>query len=407
MSRAVRPDRHDAATLDDDTWAVHGGNRPDVTTGAIRTPIVMANSYLLPRDPATLPEDDPDVLVYTRESGANQLGLEAKLARMDRGEAAAVFGTGMAALHAVFFHLLGPGDHAVVSDVVYMRTFGLFADLLPRKLGVEVDLVDVTDLDAVRAAVRPGTKLVHTEVVANPDLRVADVAALARIAHGVGARLTVDSTFTPPPLLRPLELGADVVVHSLTKYVNGHGDAMGGAVVADKAFVDELKLGALHHVGGAISPFNAWLVMRGSVTLPLRLERHCRTALAVAEFLDADPRVAHVAYPGLTSHPQHALAAQQLSGGYGGVVSFAIAGSHEDRLRFVEDLRLITSAVSLGHDETLVAYEQYPPERGERFAEPFRENGLIRLAIGLEAATDVIADLDAALTTVYGPPTTP
>jgi cystathionine beta-lyase/cystathionine gamma-synthase len=398
-----RPDKHDHATVAEDSWFVHGGNRPDLTTGAVRTPIVMANSYLLPEDPTTLAADDPDLLVYTRESGANQLGLQAKLAALEHGEAAAVLGTGMAALHATFFTLLNPGDHAIVSNVVYMRTFGLFDTLLPTKLGIEVDLVDITDLDAVRAAVRPNTKVVHTEVVANPDLRVADVTALADLAHRHGALLTIDSTFTPPPLMRPLEHGADLAVHSLTKYVNGHGDAMGGAVIGSRDLVDQIKLGPLHHAGGAISPFNAWLIMRGSVTLPLRLRRHCDNAQSVAEFLDRDPRVIHVTYPGLPSHPQHALARDQLSGGYGGVVSFAIDGSHQDRLRFVNDVRVITPAVSLGHDETLIAYERYPESRATAFAPVFRQHGLIRLAVGLESPEDLIADLDAALTTAYGP----
>lgn len=399
----ARPDKHDYATLDEQSWAVHGGNRPDTTTGAIRTPIIMANSYRLPYDPATLKDDDPDTLVYTRESGANQLGLEAKLAAAEHAEAAAVFATGVAALHATFFTLLNPGDHAVVSDVVYMRTFGLFDTLLPAKMGIEATFVDITDLDAVRAAVRPNTRLLHTEVVANPDVSVADVPALAAIAHEAGATLVVDSTLTPPPLARPLELGADVVVHSLTKYYNGHGDAMGGVVLGARALTDQVKLGALHHVGGVISPFNAWLVIRGSITLPLRLQRHCHNAMTIARFLADDPRVAFVSYPGLPEHPQHAVAAAQLRGGFGGVLSFAIAGSHADRLRFVDDLRVVTSAVSLGHDETLIAYEEYPAARAAGFEEPFREHGLIRLAVGLEAAGDLVADLDAALTTVYGP----
>jgi methionine-gamma-lyase len=311
----------------------------------------------------------------------------------------------MAALHATFFALLNPGDHVIVSNVVYMRTWGLFDSLLPAKLGIEVSFVDITNLDAVRAAVRPTTRLIHTEVIANPDLRVADIAALAGIAHHHDALLTVDSTFTPPPLARPLDLGADVVVHSLTKYINGHGDAMGGAVIGTRRLVDEIKLGPLHHVGGTISPFNAWLIMRGSVTLPLRLRRHCDTAQAVAQFLAGDSRVTQVRYPGLADHPQHAVARAELNGGYGGVISFAIAGSHEGRVRFVNDLRLITSAVSLGHDATLIAYEQYPEARAAAFAAAFRNHGLIRLAIGLEAADDLIADLDAALTTAYGLPT--
>lgn len=398
-----RPNKHDYATLSEDSWAVHGGNRPDDTTGAIRTPIVLANSYRLPHDPATLDDADPDLLVYTRESGANQLRLQEKLAAIEHGEAAAVFGTGMAALHAAFFTLLNPGDHVIVSNVVYMRTFGLFDSLLPAKLGIDVDFVDITDLDAVRAAVRPTTRLVHTEAIANPDLRVADIAALAQIAHTGGARLTVDSTFTPPPLLRPLDLGADVVIHSLTKYINGHGDAMGGAVISTRELIDEIKIGPMRHIGGAIAPFNAWLIMRGSITLPLRLRRHCDNALAIASFLTQDSRVTHVAYPGLPGDPHHARAAAQLNTGYGGVVSFAIAGDHQDRLRFVNDLRLITSAVSLGHDETLIAYEQYPEARAAAFSAGFREHGLIRLALGLESSDDLISDLDAALTTAYGP----
>lgn len=399
----ARPDRRDHTTLGEDSWAVHGGNRADDTTGAIRSPIVLANSYRLPPDPTTLDGAGPDTLVYTRESGANQLGLQAKLAAMEHGEAAAVFATGMAALHAAFFTLLDPGDHAIVSNVVYQRVWGLFDAVFPAKLGIEVDFVDITDLDAVRAAVRPGTRLIHTEAIANPDLRVADIAGLARIAHAGGALLTVDSTFTPPPLLRPLDLGADLVVHSLTKFINGHGDAMGGAVIGPGRLVDEIKAGPMHHLGGAIAPFNAWLIMRGSVTLPVRLRRHCENALAVAAFLARDPRVAHVAYPGLPGDAQHARAAAQFTGGFGGVVSFAVAGGHADRVRFVNDLRVITSAVSLGHDETLVAYEEYPQPRAAAFAAPFREHGLIRLAVGLESADDLLADLDAALTTAYGP----
>ena len=399
----TRPDKRHFDTLTGSSWSVHGGNHADETTGAIRTPIVMANSYRLPRDPSDIDDPGYQGLVYTREHGANQRGLEEKLARLDHGQAAAVFATGMAALHAAFFTILDPGDHAIVSNVVYMRVAGLFTDVFPKKLGIEVDFVDITDLEQVRSAVRPSTRLLHTEVIANPDLRVADVAALAGIAHGAGALLTVDSTFTPPPLMRPLDHGADLVVHSLTKYYNGHGDAMGGVVIGDRELVERTRTGAMWHAGGAISPFNAWLIMRGSTTLPLRLERQCRTAQAIAELLAADPRVVHVAYPGLAGHDQHTTATAQLEGGFGGVVSFAIGGTHADRLTFVNDLRVITSAVSLGHDETLIAYEEYPEGPASAFAEPFRDRGLVRLAVGLESVADLVADLDAALTTAYGP----
>jgi len=399
----TRPNKHDFDTLTGNSWSVHGGNHADETTGAIRTPIVMANSYRLPEDPSDIDDPGYQGFVYTREHGPNQRGLEQKLAKLDHGEAAAVFATGMAALHAAFFTILGPGDHAIVSNVVYMRVAGLFADVFPKKLGIDVDFVDITDLDAVRAAIRPTTRLVHTEVIANPDLRVADVPALATIAHEAGALLAIDSTFTPPPMMRPLDRGADIVIHSLTKYYNGHGDAMGGAVIGNRELVEQTRTGAMWHAGGAISPFNAWLIMRGSTTLPLRLQRNCENALAIAEYLEADPRVVHVSYPGLPSHDQHAAAAHQLDGGFGGVVSFAIGGTHADRLTFVNDLRVITSAVSLGHDETLIAYEEYPDGPAKAFAKPFRDHGLVRLAIGLEAKEDLIADLDASLTTAYGP----
>ncbi len=398
----TRPDKHDFDTLTGDSWSVHGGNHADGTTGAIRTPIVMANSYRLPDDPSDVDDPGYQGLVYTREHGANQRGLEEKLAKLDHGEAAAVFGTGMAALHAAFFTILDPGDHAIVSNVVYMRVAGLFTNVFPKKLDIEVDFVDITDLDAVRAAVRPNTRVVHTEVIANPDLRVADIPALAQITHDAGALLTIDSTFTPPPMMRPLDRGADLVIHSLTKYYNGHGDAMGGVVIGNRELIEEIRTGAMWHAGGAISPFNAWLIMRGSTTLPLRLARQCETAQAVAEFLDADPRVVHVSYPGLPGHDQHETAVAQLAGGFGGVVSFAIGGTHQDRLRFVNDLRVITSAVSLGHDETLVAYEEYPEGPASAFAQPFRDHGLVRLAIGLEAQQDLIADLDASLDVAYG-----
>lgn len=283
----------------------------------------------------------------------------------------------------------------------YGRTRGLFETLLPANLGIDVDFGDITDVEAVRAAVRPATRLVHAEVIANPDLRVADVAALADIAHAVSARLTIDSTFTPPPLLRPLDLGADLTIHSLTKYFNGHGDAMGGAVIGSTELVEQIRTGGVWHAGGSISPFTAWLIMRGSVTMPLRVGRQCDTAQQIAEFLHADPRTAHVTYPGLADNRYHALAQRQLHGGYGAVLSFTIAGTHADRCRSVNDLRIITSVVSLGH-ETLIAYEQYPPERAAAFDSPFREHGLIRLAVGLESPVDLTGDLDAALTTVYG-----
>ena len=392
-----RPDKCNPGGLSFSSQAVHAGNEIDVGSGALRTPIVMANSYALPEDPSTLSWSGTDVPLYTRNSGANQLGLQRKLAVLERGEDAVVFASGVAALHAIFFTVLKTGDHVVVADVTYEAVFRLFTELLTEKYGIQATFVDATDLDAVRAAIRPETRLVHIETVANPTTKVADVAAIARIVHEAGALLSIDNTFTPPPLFRPLEHGADLVVHSLTKYINGHGDAMGGAVIGGAALIRRIKLDAMVDVGGVISPFNAWLIMRGSVTLPLRIRQHCASALAIAEFLDANPRVAYVAYPGLPSHPQHGLAIRQLPHGFGGMMAFAVDGDKATQNRFVSHLRVITSAVSLGHDESLIVHVDTSGPRVPAYPVEFRTFGHLRFSVGLEDADDLIGDLSAAL----------
>ena len=393
------PDKHDARTVGDLTWAVHGGNRVDPGTGAIRNPLVMANSYALPDDPASMNWSATEQLVYGRNGSANQEALEAKIAALEGGEAAAAFATGVAALHGVFFTLLKTGDHVIVSDVTYEAVWRLFSELLPDRYGIEATFVDVADPDAVRAAIRPSTKMIHVETIANPTTKVADIAALADIAHEAGVLLSVDATFTPPPFFRTLEHGADLVVHSLTKYINGHGDAMGGIVSGKAALIDRIRHDALVDVGGVLSPFNASMIMRGSVTLPLRLAQHLASADAVAAFLDQDPRIAYVHYPGLATHPQHDLAARQFGGrGFGAMMAFAVDGDSADQNRFVNNLCIITSAVSLGHDETLIVHVG-PDARGgsESYPEDFRTYGHLRLSVGLEDTNDLIADLLTAL----------
>lgn len=393
----ISPDRHAPATLGDASLCVHGGNGTSVD-GAIRTPITMANSYHLPEDPSSISWSGTDRLFYTRNTGANQLALQEKLAALEHGEEAVVLASGVAALHAVFFTHVAAGDHVVVSDTTYEATFKLWTTLLPRKYGIEATFVDITDLDAVRAALRPDTRLVITEVIANPTTKVADIAALAEITHGAGALLMVDSTFTPPPLYRPLEAGADLVVHSLTKYINGHGDAMGGAVIGRRELIDPIRSEAMVDVGGVISPFNAWLISRGSITLPLRLAQHQSSAQRVADVLESDPRIAYVAYPGLPSHPQHGIAATQFNGrGFGAMMAFAVDGPPEVQNRFVANLKLITSAVSLGHDESLIVHVGTDGERVAAYPEEFRRYGHLRFSVGLEDADDLEADLRTAL----------
>jgi len=394
-----RPNKHELSTLAFETLSVHGGNEIDQTSGAIRTPIVMANSYLLPYDPSTMDWSDTEAPSYTRNSGHNQICLQRKLAAMEGGEDAAVFATGVAALHAVFFTFLKSGDHVIVGDVTYEAVWRLFAELLPQRYNVEATFVDMGDMDAVRAAVRPNTKLIHTETIANPTTKVADIATLASIAKSAGALLSVDSTFTPPPFFRPLALGADVVIHSLTKYINGHGDAMGGAVIASKELIHHVKADALVDLGGTISPFNAWLITRGSVTLPLRLRQQFASAQTIATYLSGEKHVAYITYPGLESHDQHQLAKAQFEGkGYGAVMAFAVDGDPDAQNRFVANLKVITSAVSLGHDETLIVHVGGSGRGGaERYPLNFQKYGHLRLSIGLEDPQDLIADIKHAL----------
>lgn len=396
-----RPDRRNPDSLSLLTQAVHAGNTVDEGSGAIRTPIVTANSYALPDDPSQVSWSQTDIPLYTRNSGTNQIALQRKLATLEGGEDAVVLASGVAALYGVFFTMLNSGDHAVVADVAYEATWRLFTELLPNKYGIEVTFVDMSDPSAVEAAMRPNTRLVHTEAIANPTTKICDISAIAEIAHAHGARLSVDSTFTPPPLLRPLAHGADFVVHSLTKYINGHGDAMGGAVIGARDLIQPIKSDVMVDVGGVISPFNAWLIQRGSVTLPLRLERHLASAERVAAFLEQHPKIAYVAYPGLASHPQHEVAARQFAGrGFGAMMAFAVDGDPDTQNRFVANLRVITSAVSLGHDESLIVHVGTSGPRVAAYPELFRKYGHLRFSVGLEDPDDLIADLDAALAAI-------
>lgn len=382
------------------TRSVHAGN--DSSGPSVRTPITMANSYHLPPEPEEMSWSGTEQLFYTRNTGANQVALQNKLAALEEADDAVVLASGVAALHAVFFTFLSAGDHVVVSDTTYEATWKLWSELLPTKYGIEATFVDVGDLDATRAALRPGTRMLIAETIANPTTKVADIGALAQIAADAEALLLVDATFTPPTLYRPLADGADLVVHSLTKYINGHGDAMGGAVLGRSELMSQIREQAMVDVGGVISPFNAWLIARGAITLPLRFAQHQRNAERVAAFLDDDPRIAYVRYPGLASHPEHDLAARQFGGrGFGAMIAFAVRGNPATQNRFVSALTTITSAVSLGHDESLIVHVGTDGPRVAAYPEPFREWGHLRFSVGLEDADDLIADLAAALDATF------
>ena len=381
------------------TQCIHSGNEPDKETGAIERPITMSNSYVLPYDPSTVnwssADDKP---LYTRNGGANQMYLQERLALLEGGEAAVVLSSGVAALPGTFFSLLKSGDHVIFSDVTYIAVYRLLNELFNNKFEVETTILDTSDLDAIKKAIKPNTKLIHIESPGNPTLKITDIEAVAKIAHEHNILLSVDNTFSSPFNQKPLELGADIVIESLTKYINGHGDAMGGAVVAKKEIIDQIKAQAMVNLGGTISPFNAWLIMRGSTTLPLRMEQHNKNGQAVAEYLESLPCVTFVAYPGLKSFKGHDIAKKQMKG-FSGMLSFGIKADHDKHNEFVSHLKLITSAVSLGHGASLIAFLGEDDERQYLYPEEFH-NGFFRMSVGTEDAKDIIADLEQAFKAV-------
>ena len=382
------------------TQAVHTGTDYDMETGAVRRPLHMANSFKLPDDLSQVNYSSTDLLMYSRNGNPNQHWLEEKIAALHGADDAIVLASGVGALHALFWTLLKTGDRVVYPNVSYMAVYRMFHELFNRKFGVETVMVDMTDLDAVRKAVTPGTRLVHIETPDNPTVGVTDIAAVAEIAHQNGALLSVDNTFASPFNQKPLELGADFVVEALTKFLNGHGDAQGGAIISnDLAAMDRIRYEAQVNVGAVISPFNAWQIFRGSVTFPLRMQRINESTQKVAEWLEQRENVTFVSYPGLPSNPGHELAKKQMRNGYGGVISFGVAADDKTVERFCAALKVVTFAVSLGHDESLIFPQPSYDERISLYPGKFRK-GFIRFSVGLEEPEDIISDLDQALRAV-------
>jgi methionine-gamma-lyase len=348
--------------------------------------------------------DDEAPYIYTRWANPTVRQLEAKLSDLEGGEAAVAFASGMAAATALLLHTLKAGDRLVVSDVSYAGVAELVRTTLPR-FGIEVQVVDLADGDALRSALRGGARMVYAETPANPTLKLTDIQAVADLAHEAGARLAVDSTFATPVATRPLELGADFVVHSLTKYLGGHGDAMGGAVVGRADAMASLAQDMAIHAGGILSPFNAWLIMRGMATLPLRMKAHAESALRVAQFLEEHEHVTRVVYPGLASHPQHELARRQMAC-FSGMLAFQLPDGRAMARQLAERLKVIHYAVSLGHHRSLVFYLptdemqansfRLDPEQLARYRE-LAGDGVFRLSVGLEDVADLCADLEQAL----------
>jgi methionine-gamma-lyase len=383
------------------TRQIHAGGHPDPHTGSLSMPIFQTSTFAM-RDAAHGAEifaHHDKGYVYTRLGNPNHVVVEEKVADLEGGEAAVATASGMAAISAALMTILQAGDHVVAGRVLYGCTHSLLAEGL-RRFGIATSFVDTTDLDAVGAAMRPDTRVVYLETPANPNLEITDVAAVAEVAHRHGALVVVDNTFCTPYLQRPLELGADVVVHSATKYLNGHGDVIAGFVVGGAELIERVRaLGLKDLTGAVLGPFEAFLVLRGMKTLSYRMEAHCANAQRVAEHLAAHPLVERVIFPGLPDHPQHALAQRQMSGP-GGVVSFEVAGGREAAARLIDGVRLISIAVSLGDVETLIQHPASMTHAGysaEERAGAGISDGLVRLAVGLEDADDLIADLDQAL----------
>jgi cystathionine gamma-lyase/cystathionine beta-lyase/cystathionine gamma-lyase/homocysteine desulfhydrase len=372
------------------TTAIHAGNDPDLATGAVAVPIYQTATYAqdgLGRHKG---------YEYARTQNPTRSALEKNLAALEGGKFGYCFASGMAAIDATL-KLLKAGDHVILSDNTYGGTFRLFDKILSN-FGISFDLIDISDANLVETAMKPNTKMVFLETPTNPVMIVSDLQAVSEVAHRVGARVVCDNTFMSPYLQRPLDFGVDIVVHSTTKYLNGHSDSVGGAVILNDE-KDAEWIGFVQNSAGAIlSPFDSWLVLRGTKTLALRMEQHDRTGRAVAAFLEEHPKVQKVYYPGLASHPQHELAKRQQKG-FGGMVSFE-TGSLANAQIVLESVKLCTLAESLGGVETLISHPasmthaSVDPATRERLG---ITDGLVRISVGVEDTEDIIADIDQAL----------
>ena len=379
------------------TKQIHAGVEPDPVTGAILTPVYQTTTYV---------QDSVDEYLakgysYSRSANPTVAVLERKLAELEGGHACTCYSTGMAAIQAVVQATLSAGDHAVVSDVAYGGTYRLCTKIYAR-FGVEFTFADTSDSNAVAAAIRENTRLILTETPANPTLKLTDVAAVSKLAQERGIIHAVDNTFLTPYYQRPLELGADIAIHSTTKYFDGHNATVGGAVVARTAELDEAVRFVQNASGVIMSPWVAWLTLQGIKTLSLRMDRQSANARTIAEFLEKHPKVERVCYPGLTSFSQHALASNQASG-YGAMLWFEVKGGVDAGKRLMDAVELCALAENLGSVETLITHPVTMTHADVEAAERQRvgiTDGLVRLSVGLEDAEDLVADLSHALETV-------
>ena len=376
------------------TTAIHAGNEPDPATGSVSVPIYQTSTYA--QDGLGRPRQG---LEYARTQNPTRTAVERNVAALEGAKYGFAFASGMAAIDAVL-KLVKAGEHVVVSDNTYGGTYRLFSRVLSN-YGVEFSFVDTSDLNNVEAAIRENTRMVYVETPTNPVMTVTDLRGVSDLAHARGVRVVCDNTFMSPYLQRPIELGVDIVLHSATKYLNGHSDSVGGVVVLHDARDAEWLKFIQNSVGAILSPFDSWLTLRGTKTLALRMEQHDRTGRAVAAFLEEHPKVEKLYYPGSLSHRQHELAKRQQRG-FGGMVSFDV-GSLDNARAVLEGCRLLTLAESLGAVESLISHPatmthaSVLPETRDRLG---ITDGLVRVSVGLEEADDIIADLDQALSRI-------
>jgi cystathionine gamma-lyase len=376
------------------TRVIHGGQRPDPLTGAVITPIYATSTYV---------QSSPGVhqgYEYSRTSNPTRDALQAAVANLEGGAAGFAFASGMAAT-ATILELLDCGSHIIAMNDLYGGTYRLLENVRKRSAGHQVSFVDLSDPRALEAAIRPDTRLIWVETPTNPLLKLVDLSAVAAIARRRGLISVCDNTFATPYLQRPLEHGFDIVVHSTTKYLNGHSDAIGGAAIVRADADLQERIAYLQNAAGGVSgPFDSFLTLRGIKTLALRMERHCANALQIAAFLERHPRIERVYYPGLASHPQHALAQRQMAGGYGGIVTAVLRGGLEAARRTLERCHLFALAESLGGVESLIEHPAIMTHASLPAA--MRQSlgigdGLIRLSVGVEDVNDLVAELKAAL----------
>lgn len=388
------------------TRAIHHGYDPAKNDFALTPPLHLTSTFAFPdaETGGALFAGEAEGHIYSRISNPTVALLEARIANLEGAEAGLATASGMGAISSLMWTLLKPGDEIITDKTLYGCTFAFMRDGLSR-FGIKITHVDLRAPENLAAAISGKTRLVYFETPANPNMRLVDIRAAARIAHEAGALVAVDNTYATPLLTRPIELGADFVVHSATKYLGGHGDLVAGMVLGRAEAIKEVRMvGVKDMTGSVMSPFNAMLVMRGLKTLQLRMARHCESGLRVARWLEAQPGVETVYYPGLESHPQHELAKRQMPG-FGGMIALELKGGYEAGIAMMNRLRMIRRAVSLGDAETLVQHPAsmtHSTYSGEERIEHGISDGLVRLSVGLEDAEDILADLADALGTNEG-----